>query len=98
ESSTETLGLLPSGMGRVSAGRMETFLAVARLGSIRRAATQLHVTEAAVSAAVAHVEKQLGAKLIARSGRGIALTEAGRVYAEYCRGILGLMKEAHAAV
>ncbi|MFJ2837432.1 MULTISPECIES: LysR family transcriptional regulator [Nocardia] len=85
-------------MGRVSAGRMETFLAVARLGSIRRAAAQLHVTEAAVSAAVAHVEKQLGAKLITRAGRGIALTEAGRVYAEYCRGILGLMKEAHAAV
>ncbi|MET7770643.1 LysR family transcriptional regulator [Nocardia sp. NPDC005366] len=82
----------------VSATRMETFLAVARQGSIRRAATQLHITEAAVSAAVAHIEKQLGAKLIARAGRGIALTEAGRVYAEYCRSILGLMKEAQAAV
>ncbi|GGK35504.1 LysR family transcriptional regulator [Nocardia camponoti] len=77
---------------------METFLAVARLGSIRAAAARLHVTEAAVSAAVGHIEKQLGVKLIARSGRGIALTEAGRVYAEYCRGILGMMKEAHAAV
>ncbi|MEU2034555.1 LysR family transcriptional regulator [Nocardia amamiensis] len=85
-------------MGMVSAGRMETFLAVARQGSIRRAAAQLHITEAAVSAAVAHIEKQLGAKLIAKSGRGIALTEAGRIYAEYCRGILGLMKEAQAAV
>jgi LysR family transcriptional regulator, low CO2-responsive transcriptional regulator len=51
-----------------------------------------------VSAAVAHIEKQLGAKLITKSGRGIALTEAGRVYADYCRSILGLMKEAHAAV
>ncbi len=77
---------------------METFLAVARHGGIRRAAAQLHITEAAVSAAVAHIEKQLGAKLIAKSGRGITLTEAGRVYAEYCRGILGLMKEAQAAV
>ncbi|MFE9577823.1 LysR family transcriptional regulator [Nocardia sp. NPDC006044] len=85
-------------MGAVSAARMETFLVVARLGSIRRAATQLHITEAAVSAAVAHIEKQLGAKLIAKSGRGIAVTEAGRVYAEYCRSILGLMNEAHAAV
>ncbi|MFI9408413.1 LysR family transcriptional regulator [Nocardia gamkensis] len=82
----------------VSAARMETFLAVARHGGIRRAAAQLHITEAAVSAAVAHIEKQLGAKLIAKSGRGITLTEAGRVYAEYCRGILGLMKEAQAAV
>ncbi|MBF6328176.1 LysR family transcriptional regulator [Nocardia transvalensis] len=77
---------------------METFLAVARHGSIRRAAAQLHITEAAASAAVAHIEKQLGAKLIAKSGRGITLTEAGRVYAEYCRSILGLMKEAQAAV
>jgi DNA-binding transcriptional LysR family regulator len=77
---------------------METFLAVSRQGSIRGAAGQLHITEAAVSAAVSHVEKQLGAKLITKSGRGIALTEAGRVYAEYCRTILGLMKEAHAAV
>ncbi|MBF6193782.1 LysR family transcriptional regulator [Nocardia beijingensis] len=77
---------------------METFLAVARHGSVRRAAAQLHITEAAVSAAVAHVEKQLGAKLVAKAGRGIALTEAGRVYAEYCRGILGLMQEAQAAV
>ncbi|MFI9504076.1 LysR family transcriptional regulator [Nocardia sp. NPDC052566] len=85
-------------MGMVSAARMETFLAVARQGSIRRAATHLHITEAAVSAAVAHIEKQLGAKLIAKSGRGIALTEAGRIYADYCRSILGLMKEAQAAV
>ncbi len=37
-------------MGAVSAARMETFLVVARLSSIRRAATQLHITEAAVSA------------------------------------------------
>ncbi|MGF6888206.1 DNA-binding transcriptional LysR family regulator [Nocardia sp. GAS34] len=85
-------------MGTVSAARMETFLAVARHGSIRRAAAQLHVTEAAASASVAHIERQLGAKLIAKSGRGITLTEAGRVYAEYCRSILGLMQEAQAAV
>ncbi|MFF0494537.1 LysR family transcriptional regulator [Nocardia sp. NPDC004068] len=85
-------------MGTVSAVRMQTFLAVARHASIRRAAAQLHITEAAASAAVAHIEKQLGAKLIAKSGRGITLTEAGRVYAEYCRSILGLMNEAHAAV
>lgn len=82
----------------VSAARMETFLVVARLGSIRRAAAQLHITEAAVSAAVAYIEKQLGAKLIAKSGRGITLTDSGRIYAEYCRSILGLMQEAQAAV
>ncbi|WP_227833862.1 LysR family transcriptional regulator [Nocardia macrotermitis] len=85
-------------MGTVSAVRMETYLAVARHNSIRRAAVELHITEAAASAAVAYIEKQLGAKLIAKSGRGIVLTDAGRVYADYCRSILGLMREAQAAV
>ncbi|GAA5050173.1 LysR family transcriptional regulator [Nocardia callitridis] len=85
-------------MAWVSAGRMETFLAVARHSSIRRASAQLHITEAAVSAAVAYIEKQLGAKLVAKAGRGIVLTDAGRIYAEYCRGIIGLMREAQAAV
>ncbi|CAM2765546.1 LysR family transcriptional regulator [Skermania piniformis] len=77
---------------------MQTFLAVADRASVRRAAAYLHVTEAAVSAAVAQLERQLGARLITRSGRGIALTDAGRVYADYCRTILGLMQEAQAAV
>ncbi|WP_233533117.1 LysR family transcriptional regulator [Antrihabitans sp. YC2-6] len=85
-------------MAAVSSTRMETFLAVAGQGSIRRAAATLHITEAAVSAAVTHIEKQLSAKLIAKSGRGIQLTEAGIIYADYCRTILGLMNEAHAAV
>ena len=82
----------------ISSTRMQTFLAVAERGSIRRAAAHLHVTEAAVSAAVSHIEKRLEVRLISKSGRGIALTDAGRVYADYCRTILGLMQEAHAAV
>ncbi|MCE5290306.1 MAG: LysR family transcriptional regulator [Nocardiaceae bacterium] len=85
-------------MTEVSAARMSTFLAVARHGSIRAAAEHLHVTEAAVSTAVSQTEKGLGAKLLARSGRGVELTHAGTVYADYCRTILGLMKEARAAV
>ena len=85
-------------MGNVSSTRMETFLVVAGQSSVRRAAAQLHITEAAVSAAITYIEKQLGADLIAKSGRGIELTDAGHVYAEYCRTILGLMDEARTAV
>ncbi len=77
---------------------MTTFLAVARHGSIRAAAESLHVTEAAVSTAVSQIERELGTKLLARSGRGITVNDAGTVYADYCRTILGLMKEARAAV
>lgn len=85
-------------MTEVSAARMSTFLAVARRGSVRAAAASLHVTEAAVSTAVSGIEKELGTKLLARSGRGIELTRAGEIYADYCRTIIGLMKEARAAV
>src|SRR5690349_11824363 len=87
-----------NGARKISALRMEAFLVVAGQGGIRRAAAELHLTEAAVSAAVSHVERQLGTKLITKSGRGIRLTEAGHIYAGYCRTILGLMDEAGTAV
>lgn len=82
----------------VTWSRMRTFAAVADAGSVRAAAAQLHVTEPAVSTAVASVERQLRTKLTEKSGRGIALTEAGRVYAAYCRQILGLLEESAIAV
>lgn len=85
-------------MSTITPGRMRTFLAVVEHDSVRAAAASLHVTEPAVSAAVAHLEKGLGTKLVERHGRGIRLTDAGRVYADYCRTILGLMTEAAAAV
>lgn len=84
--------------GTVTWSKMRTFAAVADAGSVRAAAAQLHVTEPAVSTAVASIERQLQAKLTARSGRGIILTEAGHVYADYCRQILGLLDESAIAV
>ncbi|MGI8901472.1 MAG: LysR family transcriptional regulator [Nocardioides sp.] len=85
-------------MATVTWGRMRTFLAVVDHGSVRAAATFLHVTEPAVSSAVAQIERRLATELLARDGRGVRLTEAGRVYAHYCRRILGLIDEAAAAV
>ena len=85
-------------MGAVTWGRMRTFLAVVDRGSVRAAAAALHVTEPAVSAAVAELDRHLGTELFARAGRGLRLTDSGRVYADYCRRILGLMEEAEAAV
>ncbi|CAG7641199.1 LysR family transcriptional regulator [Rhodococcus opacus] len=77
---------------------MRTFVVVADQGSVRGAAAQLHVSEPAVSAAMTHIQKQLGVSLLAKTGRGIRLTDAGQVYAGYCRTILGLLDEAPAAV
>lgn len=82
----------------VTWSRMRTFVAVADAGSVRAAAAQLHVSEPAVSAAITSMERQLHTQLTAKSGRGIVMTEAGRVYVDYCRQILGLLEESAMAV
>lgn len=77
---------------------MRTFLRVADLGSVRAAAADLHITEPAVSAALAHVGKSLGTELFVKRGRGIELSEAGQIYAGYARTMIGLEAEARAAI
>ncbi|WP_460305950.1 LysR family transcriptional regulator, partial [Actinocorallia aurea] len=77
--------------------RLRTFVALAETGSVRGAAERLYVTESAVSASVAALARDLGVPLLARAGRGVVLTPAGRVYADYARRLLGLHEEARAA-
>jgi DNA-binding transcriptional LysR family regulator len=55
-----------------------TFLAVQRTSSITAAARELRVTPSQVSKAIARLERHSGIRLLARSTRGISLTEAGR--------------------
>ena len=57
---------------------VETFLAVARHRSIRRAAAELDVPPSAVSQAVRGLEGRLGAALFTRTTRSVGLTEAGQ--------------------
>jgi DNA-binding transcriptional LysR family regulator len=77
--------------------RLRTFLAIVESGSARAAAAQLSVTESAVSASLAALHRDVGTKLFERNGRGLRLTEAGAVFADYARRILGLMDEGVAA-
>jgi LysR family transcriptional regulator, glycine cleavage system transcriptional activator len=56
---------------------LRAFEAVARKLSFARAAEELHVTKAAVAQQVRALEQEIGAPLVERSGRGLALTEAG---------------------
>jgi DNA-binding transcriptional LysR family regulator len=55
-----------------------TFLAVQRCGSITGAARELKVSASQVSKAVARLEEQLGLNLLARSTRGVHVSEPGR--------------------
>ncbi|HEV2068318.1 MAG TPA: LysR family transcriptional regulator [Acidimicrobiales bacterium] len=77
--------------------QLRTFVAVARSGSVRRAAADLVVSQPAVSAAVSALQQDLGVPLVAREGRGLVLTPAGRVFAGYARQVLGLLDEARVA-
>ncbi len=67
----ETPGRLPS------LPALRAFEAVARLGSVARAAEELFVTPGAVSHQVKSLEEQLGYPLFARQGRGLAPTPEG---------------------
>jgi DNA-binding transcriptional LysR family regulator len=78
--------------------QLKSFLLVARLGSVKAAAAELEVTEAAVSVAVAALRKELGDDLFVRDGRGIALTEGGRRLASLAGEILGLAEQARRSV
>src|SRR5215831_415272 len=74
--------------------QLRSFLAVAERGSVRAAAEELVVTQAAVSASIAALQKSLGVALVTPDGRGLRLTDAGASYARYARRILGLLDEA----
>ena len=74
--------------------QLRTFLAVAEAGSVRAAAQDLVVTQAAVSASLAALQKSLGLALLEPDGRGLRLTAAGRAYTGYVRRVLGLLDEA----
>ena len=58
------------------------FHAVARSGSLSKAAAELYVTPSAVSQQIQALEVHLGTTLLTKAGRGIVLTEAGERYFE----------------
>lgn len=78
--------------------QLQSFVLVARLGSVRAAAAELEVTDPAVSVAVGALRRELGDELFVRSGRGIALTPGGRRLAALAGEILGLAEQARRSV
>lgn len=61
---------------------METFVCVVETGSFSAAARRLGVGQPAVSKAIAHLEERLGTRLLLRSTRGLATTDAGQGFYE----------------
>src|SRR4051812_34627054 len=78
--------------------QLQSFVLVARHGSVKGAAAELEVTEPAVSVAVGALRKELGDAPFGRDGRGIALTPGGRRLAALAGEILGLAEQARRSV
>lgn len=74
------------------------FWSVARLGTLARAARELHVSQPAISAQLRKLERSLGERLFERSGRTLQLTEAGRLVFRYADEIFALGRELADAV
>src|SRR4051812_46558215 len=73
---------------------LRPFEAAARLESFTRAADELHLTHGAVSHQVRALEAHLGVPLFARHGKRVALTIAGKGFAERVRAALGEIAQA----
>jgi DNA-binding transcriptional LysR family regulator len=77
--------------------QMHLFLAVAEDLSLAAAARRLEVSAPTVTRAIAALETRLGVALLARSTRGVQLTDAGERFAGDSRRILAEVSEAEAS-
>lgn len=71
---------------------LELFVAVAEAGSITHGAEHAHLALASASARIRGMEHALGAPLLERGRRGVALTPAGRALLHHARIVLGQME------
>ncbi|MEU8586256.1 LysR family transcriptional regulator [Streptomyces sp. NPDC048664] len=69
-------------------GALELLLAVARLGSLGRAARELGITQPAASSRIRSMERHLGVALVDRSPRGSRLTDTGALVTDWARRVV----------
>ncbi|GIJ79961.1 DNA-binding transcriptional regulator, LysR family [Micromonospora phaseoli] len=70
--------------------QLRAYVAVVRLGSVKQAATQLEVSESAVSLHIGQLRKEFGDKLFSRTAVGLAFTPGGLRLASRATELLGL--------
>lgn len=80
-------------MSRLNYHHLHYFWAVAKQGNLTRAATQLRVSQSALSTQIKQLEEQLGHDLFLRRARSLALTEAGRLAFEFAEQIFATGSE-----
>src|SRR5687767_2090471 len=78
--------------------QLAAFRAVADAGSVGRGAEKLLVSQPAVSKHIRQLERTLGVTLFDRTPKGVRLTSAGALLADYARRIFSLADEAEQAI
>jgi DNA-binding transcriptional LysR family regulator len=78
--------------------QLHTFLEIVRLKSFSKAAQTCYRTQPAISAQVRQLEQELNTTLFDRLGTRIALTAAGRIFAEYAEQILDFRRRAQDSI
>lgn len=77
---------------------VENFVRTVELGSIAAAARALSISPAAASQNIARLEAALGTRLLTRTTRRLALTDAGEIYFQRVKGLLQELELAEQAV
>jgi DNA-binding transcriptional LysR family regulator len=72
---------------------MRLFVEVVQSGSYAAAAQRLGISPSVISKQIAAVENRLGARLLNRTTRRMAVTDIGEAYYESCRSILGQVEK-----
>ena len=65
--------------------RLRTFVAVAELGTVSKAAMRLRIGQPALSRQIGDLQQELGLRLFDRVGRGLDLTAEGKQLLADCR-------------
>jgi len=92
------LGATPKPDGFMDSADLKVFQAVARLGSMKRAADELNTVQSNVTARIRQLELDLDVSLFERHSRGVELTDAGRRLLPYAQSMGHLLSDARRAV
>lgn len=82
----------------IDVARLRVLHAVATYGTVTHAARVLYLTPSAVSQHLAKLERETGSALVEKDGRGLRLTEAGRVLVRHAAAVLAAVEQAEAAL
>ena len=78
--------------------QLKTFLHVAELGSLSRAADRLNIAQPALGRQIRLLEEELGGALFSRHGRGMVLTDTGTLLVERATAILRMVEDTRDAL